>query len=324
MNTFADLSILLNISIINCIKILMIITFLSGGTGTPKLIRGFRKKIPDKNISVIVNTAEDMWIYGSHLSPDIDTLMYLFSGLLNTDTWWGIKGDTTITNDFLKEIGEDIFLTLGDKDRAVNIARGRMLKEGLTLTQATKELSKKLGVLANIMPMANTEVTTKILTEKGLIHFQEYWVRHRGSIEIKEIVRSFDVKPSATPESLQAIEKSDVVILGPSNPVTSISPILECEGIKEALSEKIVVSVSPFIGDCPISGPAKELMKAWKMSPDSKGTYSLYKDFTDIFIQDIRDTEFIEKALKFDTLMINEDISVQLAENILNEVRELI
>jgi LPPG:FO 2-phospho-L-lactate transferase len=150
----------------------MKITFLSGGTGTPKLIRGFRKIIPDEDISVIVNTAEDMWIYGSHLSPDIDTLLYLFSGLLNTETWWGIKGDTTITNDFLKDIGEDIYLTLGDKDRAVNIARARMLKEGYTLTKATKNLSLKLGVSANILPMTDTEVTTNVLTKDCLIHFQ--------------------------------------------------------------------------------------------------------------------------------------------------------
>ncbi|MDD3977477.1 MAG: 2-phospho-L-lactate transferase [Methanomicrobium sp.] len=302
----------------------MKITFLSGGTGTPKLIRGFRKIIPDEDISVIVNTAEDMWIYGSHLSPDIDTLLYLFSGLLNTETWWGIKGDTTITNDFLKDIGEDIYLTLGDKDRAVNIARARMLKEGYTLTKATKNLSLKLGVSANILPMTDTEVTTNVLTKDGLIHFQEYWVRHRGNVSIKDVVRTFNIKPSATKECLNAIENADVVILGPSNPVTSISPILECEGIKEALNEKIVVSVSPFISKNPISGPAKELMEAWNIEPSSKGTYSLYREFTDIFIQDIRDEEIINSALKFDTLMVNEEVSTQLAGNILDEVREFI
>ncbi|MBN2734178.1 MAG: 2-phospho-L-lactate transferase [Methanomicrobiaceae archaeon] len=302
----------------------MKITFLSGGTGTPKLIRGFQKKIPDEEISVIVNTAEDMWIYGSHLSPDIDTVMYLFSGLLNTNTWWGIRGDTTVTNDFLKELGEDIYLTLGDKDRAVNISRGRMLKEGLTLTQATKELCKKIGVRADVIPMTNSEVTTQILTEKGLIHFQEYWVRHRGNIGIKKVIRSFNEKPKATEEALEAIKKSDLVIIGPSNPVTSISPILECEGIKEALKEKIVVSVSPFIGDNPISGPAKELMEAWGMPPTSEGTYSLYRDFTNVFIQDIRDNILIEDAFRFDTLMINEKVSEALADEIISTVRELI
>ncbi|MBR6010773.1 MAG: YvcK family protein, partial [Methanomicrobium sp.] len=160
------------------------ITFLSGGTGTPKLIRGFRRIIPDENISVIVNTAEDMWIYGSHLSPDIDTLMYLFAGILNTDTWWGIRDDTTITHDRMKELGEDLFLTLGDKDRAVNIIRARLLKSGITLTAATEELCRRLNVKADIMPMTDSTVTTNILTENGLIHFQEYWVRYRGTVPI--------------------------------------------------------------------------------------------------------------------------------------------
>ncbi|MBP2132897.1 LPPG:FO 2-phospho-L-lactate transferase [Methanomicrobium sp. W14] len=302
----------------------MKITFLSGGTGTPKLIRGFRKILNDEDISVIVNTAEDMWIYGSHLSPDIDTLMYLFSGMLDTDRWWGIKGDTTVTNDFLKSLGEDVYLTLGDKDRAVNIARGRLLREGKTLTEATSELCRRLGVSANILPMCDTEITTNILTEKGLIHFQEYWVKHRANIGIRKIKRTFKISPIATNDALSSLKQSDLIIVGPSNPVTSISPILECSGIIQSLKEKPVVAVSPFIGDKPVSGPAKELMDAWNIPSNSKGAYSLYRDFTDLFIQDIRDSETIEGAVKFDTLMLNENISKSLAENIIKEVRELI
>ena len=318
------------------------ITFLSGGTGTPKLIRGFRRIIPDENISVIVNTAEDMWIYGSHLSPDIDTLMYLFAGILNTDTWWGIRDDTTITHDRMKELGEDLFLTLGDKDRAVNIIRARLLKSGITLTAATEELCRRLNVKADIMPMTDSTVTTNILTENGLIHFQEYWVRYRGTVPIEKVVRTFregileadsnatderlsivptDISPMATAKAINAINTSDIVILGPSNPVTSISPILECEGIKEALKKKYVVAVSPFIGDAPISGPAKALMEAWGMPPTSKGTFELYKDFTDLFVQDERDTETVDGALRCDTLMINEEISVSLARTIMEQIK---
>jgi len=299
----------------------MKICFLSGGTGTPKLIRGFRKHLNDSNISVIVNTAEDMWIYGSHLSPDIDTVMYLFSGILNTDTWWGIKGDTTITNDYLRDLGEDIYLTLGDRDRAVNIARGRMLREGDSITKSTEILCGKLGVKAEVFPMTDSEVTTYIKTEKGLIHFQEFWVRHKGRVRIEEVVRDYS-KAKATKEALRAIRDADAVILGPSNPVTSISPILECSGIKEALKEKFVIAVSPFIGDAPISGPAKELMEAWGMNPDSAATFSLYREFTDIFIQDIRDEVPVEKSLRFDTLMLNEKISAELAESLIEIIRE--
>ena len=216
----------------------MKVAFLSGGTGTPKLIRGFRNHLKDNDISVIVNTAEDMWIYGSHLSPDIDTVIYLFAEILNTDTWWGIKGDSTITNDFLKELGEDIYLTMGDQDRAVNIARARMLNEGMTLTEATKELCRSLKISANVLPMTDSEYTTYIRTQDRLIHFQEYWVKHRGDLCIDEVVRGGDDAVFATKYAIDAINSADFVVIGPSNPVTSISPILECSGIKEALKNK--------------------------------------------------------------------------------------
>lgn len=296
----------------------MRVAFFSGGTGTPKLIRGFRNHVSDDNISVIVNTAEDMWIYGSHLSPDIDTIMYLFSGMLNTDTWWGIRGDTTITNDLLGELGEDVYLTLGDKDRAVNIARGRRLKDGMTLTEATKELCGRMNIIADILPMTDSEYTTYIKTSGELIHFQEYWVKYRGNREIDEIIRHSDETVSGTKEAIEAINSADMVVIGPSNPVTSISPILECSGIKDALKDSFVVAVSPFIGDEPISGPAAALMRAWNKSPDSAGTYDLYKEFTDVFIQDLRDNVTIGDAIKTDTLMKTEEVSTKLAEEILS------
>ncbi|WP_421908137.1 2-phospho-L-lactate transferase [Methanolacinia petrolearia] len=298
----------------------MKVAFLSGGTGTPKLIRGFRNHLSDNDISVIVNTAEDMWIYGSHLSPDIDTVMYLFAGILNTDSWWGIKGDTTITNDTLKDLGEDVYLTLGDRDRALNITRARMLNSGMTLTGATRELCKRLGISANILPMTNSEYTTYIKTGDLLIHFQEYWVKNRGNLDIEEVVRVGDDQVFGTKETIDAINNADLVVIGPSNPVTSISPILECSGVKDALKESFVVAVSPFIGNEPVSGPAKALMKAWGMTPDSAGTYKLYNEFTDLFIQDIRDTITLEDGIKLDTLMKTEDVSSKLAGEIISRV----
>lgn len=298
----------------------MKVTFLSGGTGTPKLIKGFREHLDDQDLSVIVNTAEDMWIYGSHLSPDIDTLLYLFAGILDTDSWWGIKEDTTITNDFLKDLGEDVYLTLGDKDRAVNISRAGMLRSGMTLTESTLRLCKKLNIRANILPMTDSEYTTFIKTETGLIHFQEYWVKHRGNLDIKEVVRGSEEPVFTTKEAIESIHNADFVVIGPSNPVTSISPILECSGIREALKDNFVVAVSPFIGDLPVSGPARDLMKAWCLKPDSGGTLDLYKEFTDLFIQDIRDPVKLDGAIALDTLMKDDDISSRLAGEIISRI----
>lgn len=293
------------------------ITFLSGGTGTPKLLRGMQKVMDRHEISVIVNTAEDIWISGNHLSPDLDTVMYLFAGILNTDTWWGIRNDSFTTHEEIARLGIDEFIAIGDRDRAVQIARGEMIRNGVRLTNATKILCDRFGVRENVLPMTDTEVTTQVKTDLGLIHFQEYWVRAKGKIEIEQVVRKFNEPPVATEEVLAVIGASEAVVIGPSNPITSISPILECEGIKTALGDKPVIAVSPFIGNLPISGPAGALMQAAGFEPSSRGTINCYEGIPDIFIQDVRDPIEISNSVRFDTLMVDEEKSVALAQEIL-------
>jgi LPPG:FO 2-phospho-L-lactate transferase len=297
------------------------ITFLSGGTGTPKLLRGMQKVMDRHEISVIVNTAEDIWISGNHISPDVDTVMYLFAGMLNTDTWWGIGSDTFTTHDEIMRLGIDEFIVIGDQDRAVHIARGEMLRNGMRLTNVTKILCERYGVRENVLPMTDTEVTTQVETDLGLIHFQEYWIRAKGKIEIKKVVRSFNEPPVVTPEAIEAIEASDAIVIGPSNPITSILPILSCEGMKEAMQDKIVVAVSPFIGDAPVSGPAAALMQASGYEPNSIGTFNCYGGLTDVFVQDTRDPVEVSHSVRFDTLMVDEKKSVALAEEVLRLIK---
>ena len=294
------------------------ITFLSGGTGTPKLLMGMQKVMDRHEISVIVNTAEDIWISGNHISPDLDTVMYLFAGILNTETWWGIRNDSFTTHEEIVRLGIEEYIAIGDRDRAVQIARGEMIRNGIRLTNATKILCDRFGVRENVLPMTDTEVTTLVKTDLGLIHSQEYWVRAKGKIEIEKVVRSFKEPPSATEEVLAVIEASDAVVIGPSNPITSISPILACEGIKTALCDKLVIAVSPFIGNSPVSGPAGALMEAAGFEPSSIGTLCCYEGIADIFVQDIRDPIEINNSLRFDTLMIDEVKSVALAQEILS------
>jgi LPPG:FO 2-phospho-L-lactate transferase len=294
------------------------ITFLSGGTGTPKLVRGARKYLADTGITVVVNTAEDIWISGGHLSPDLDTLLYLFSGLLNTWTWWGIEGDTFRTHEELLRMGVDEYIGIGDRDRAVHIARGELLKSGISLTESTRILRERMGIVATVLPMTDEQVATLIRTGNRVIHYQEYWVKHRGSLPIDEVIRYAPTGPSATDEVLSAIESSDMVIIGPSNPVTSILPILECEGIIPVLMDAFVIAISPFIGDAPVSGPAAALMRARGLSPDSRSTAALYRDIIDLFVQDIRDPVDVAGSLRFDTLMTGEEQSASLAKALLD------
>jgi len=298
------------------------ITVFSGGTGTPKLIRGLRQILRDHEITVVVNTAEDLWMSGLYVSPDIDSILYLFSGLLNTESWWGIRGDSFETFHAMEKLGYTELLPLGDKDRATNIARAEFLRQGMTLTTATEKIAKGYGVSARILPMSDQGVTTYVVCEDdSLMHFQEYWVGRRGNVNIKGVVRkTADGSPlETTPEVLSAIEESDGVIIGPSNPVTSIGPILECAGVSEALKNKFTVAVSPFIGKRPISGPAAALMKAWGYESTSYGTWQIYKDVVDMFIQDIKDSAIeVPGAHRLDTMMTNEKKAESLAWDLLS------
>jgi LPPG:FO 2-phospho-L-lactate transferase len=294
------------------------ITFLSGGTGTPKLLRGMQKVMDRHEIAVIVNTAEDIWLSGNHISPDVDTVMYLFAGILNTDTWWGVRNDTFTTHDEAMRLGLDEFIAIGDRDRAVHIARGEMLRHGMRLTNVTKVLCERFGVRETVLPMTDTEVTTQVMTDIGLIHFQEYWIRAKGKIDIRQVVRKFDMPPVATEEVLATIEASEAVVIGPSNPITSISPILACEGLKPALKNRFVVAVSPFIGHAPVSGPAGALMEAAGYEPSAIGTFNCYGGIPDIFVQDIRDKVAVSHSVRFDTLMTDEEKSIALARDILS------
>jgi LPPG:FO 2-phospho-L-lactate transferase len=297
------------------------ITFLSGGTGTPKLLRGMQKVMDRHEIGVVVNTAEDIWISGNHISPDIDTVMYLFAGILNTDTWWGVRNDTFTTHEEALRLGIEEFIAIGDRDRAVHIARGRMLRNGMRLTNVTNILCERFGVRETVLPMTDTEVTTQVETDLGMIHFQEYWVRGKGKIDIQKVVRSFNEPPVATQEVLAVIEASDAVVIGPSNPITSILPILSCEGMKPALKDKFVIAVSPFIGHAPVSGPAGALMEAAGYEPSAIGTFNCYNGIPDVFVQDIRDDIVVSDAIRFDTLMTDEDKSIAFAGDILSLIK---
>ncbi len=212
--------------------------------------------LPEENITVVVNTAEDMWVSGNLVTPDIDTVLYLFSGKLDTSKWWGIKNDTFMTYEALRSLGHDEIMRLGDQDRATNIMRSDLLRAGYSLTKATKKLAGALGIRSAILPMSDDPVKTMITTSSGKVHFQEFWVKEHGKPEVLEVVQEDIEKASIAPDVLEALEKEDHVLIGPSNPITSIGPILALQGMKELLKKKKVVVVSPLIGKEPVSGPA--------------------------------------------------------------------
>jgi LPPG:FO 2-phospho-L-lactate transferase len=300
------------------------IAFFSGGTGTPKLLRGVRTLVPDEEIAVVVNTAEDVWMSGNHLAPDLDTVMYLFAGVLDTDRWWGQKEDTFVTHEAACVIGADEYIAIGDRDRAIHIRRAEMLRKGLTLTEATRALCGTLGVSARILPMADTPVASMVETIEGWIHFQEYWVRKHGAIGITSVERRWEAPPKATDAVKKVLKECEGVVIGPSNPVTSILPILECEGIVPSLKQKPVIAISPFVGSEPVSGPTAALMKAKNIEPSSRGIHLLYREFVDLFVQDHRDVTPVPGTIRLDTLMTGPPESARLAKQVIELLRETI
>jgi LPPG:FO 2-phospho-L-lactate transferase len=290
---------------------------LSGGTGTPKLIQGLCRLIPDEKITVIVNTAEDIMVSGNLVSPDLDTVLYLFSGVLDAEKWWGIKNDTFHTHQVLKKIGISEKLMIGDTDRATHVFRSELMRKGASMTEATFQLSSVLGIKARILPMCDEKVDTMINTPEGWMHFQDFWVAAKGEPDVLDVKLTGLEKAKPTKEVSAALKSEDNVIIGPSNPITSIGPILALKGMRKTLAKKKVIAVSPIIGNSPVSGPAGKLLSACGFPVSSRGVAGCYKDIVDIMVIDDKDTadenDFPVRMVRFDTLMDSVEKSEALA-----------
>ncbi|MEA2074789.1 MAG: 2-phospho-L-lactate transferase [Euryarchaeota archaeon] len=263
---------------------------LSGGTGTPKLLVGLEKVFKEEELNIIVNTAEDVWISGNLLCPDIDSVLYTLAGIMDKKTWWGVKDDSFHTHNTLQRLQCPEHLMIGDKDRATHIMRSELLRQGKSLTEATAALARNFGIPDHIkiLPMTDdpAAVRTKIFTPEGELHFQEFWVARKGAPDVLDV--SFEgidkVKPSEA--VVQALEEDSdaLVLIGPSNPITSVGPILSLKGIRKLLKWKIVMAISPIVGTEAVSGPAGKFMRAKGFEVSPSGVYTCYKDFLDVLI----------------------------------------
>jgi LPPG:FO 2-phospho-L-lactate transferase len=293
---------------------------LSGGTGTPKLLDGLRRVIPEEDITVVVNTAEDLWVSGNLVTPDIDTVLYLFSGRIDAGKWWGVEGDTFRTHETMKSSGFDEGMMIGDLDRATHIMRSDFLRGGDSLTVATWKLARAFGVKAKVLPMSDDPVSSIITTPSGKMHFQDFWVKEHGEPDVLDVSIDGISDAGISPAILDALEHDDEVLIGPSNPITSIGPILSLPGMREILKSKKVIAVSPIIGKEPVSGPAGKLMYACGFEVSSHGAARCYEDIADVFVIDERDSaqesDFGDigcDVVRTDTLMKTVDVSVKLA-----------
>ncbi|MCD4702868.1 MAG: 2-phospho-L-lactate transferase [Methanosarcinaceae archaeon] len=292
----------------------------SGGTGTPKLIKGLMQIMPPEDLTIVVNTAEDVWVSGNIITPDIDTVLYLLSGRLDEHKWWGIEGDTLRTYEAMRSVGFDEGMMIGDLDRATHIMRSKMVREGMSLTETTQRMCELFGIKAHVYPMSDDTVSTMITTPDGKLHYQDFWVKAHGEPEVLEV--SVEGLPQAmiSPAVLDALNNEDEVLIGPSNPITSIGPIIDLPGMREKLMDKRVVAISPIIGAEPVSGPAAKLMRACGYEVSSTGVAQRYQGLLDAFVHDVRDDPLGNdigspdcRIVRADTLMRSADVSKELA-----------
>ncbi|WP_406536515.1 2-phospho-L-lactate transferase [Methanobrevibacter sp.] len=297
------------------------ISVLSGGTGTPKLLQGLKEVVDPSDLTIIVNTLENDYFSGVYVSADIDTVLYTMSDMINDELWYGVKNDTFITHDRLEEIGCPELLRIGDIDRATKIQKTQLM-EKYGLKKACEIQARNMGIASNIIPMSEEDSDIKIVTDIGELEFHDFLIKHQSNPEVLDLKFS-NVNPAEG--IIQSIKNSQAVIIGPSNPITSISPILSLEGVRNALKETFVIAVSPIIGSDSVSGPASKFMKALDIEVSSVGIASLYKDFLDVIVIDDKDedkkveaNQIINKVIVTNTIMNNLDAKKNLAEIIID------
>ncbi len=305
-----------------------VITILAGGTGSVKLVRGLVGKTGD--VTVVSNVGDNYWLYGLYMCPDIDTIVYGLADLLDYDRGWGIKKDTF---NFLRQMevfGEETWFRMGDRDTATHLIRTNMLKNGRNLADITKWMCERFAVSTRIIPITDNSVETRITTSKGDMHLQEFWVKYRGRDKVEGIQYVGCEKARPNPEAINAMHDSDLVILAPGNPLTSIGPMLQVKGVRKELVKirKKVVAVSPLIGDSAVSGPAGDYMAAAGIETSPYGLATMYSDVCANIVIDTKDRAMAKRIRNLDVqvydtriLMRTKAAEQALASFIIKQVR---
>ncbi len=308
----------------------MEIAALAGGIGGSKLLVGLSRAVSQANdphqLSVIVNTGDDIVLHGLHISPDLDTVTYTLAGMVNPETGWGFCDETFRAFRQLGQYGHQKWFNLGDRDLATHIHRTSMLRDGASLSQAAESIRRALGVQARLLPMSDEPVPTMVQTNEGRLHFQEYLVKRHAEpvIERLEFAGIEHAKPA--PGVLETIERAAGIVICPSNPLISIGPILAVPGIREALRKRRadVLAVCPIVGGKSLKGPSDRMLAQLGFDVSALGVARMYQDICSTFLidsADARERESIEglgmKAVVTSTVMRTAEDKENLARQAL-------
>jgi LPPG:FO 2-phospho-L-lactate transferase len=305
------------------IKILL----LSGGVGGAKMAEGFAFSRYAEQFSVIGNVADDQEFHGLWVSPDIDTLTYTLANETDKEKGWGLQGESNRVLDQLKTLGSDTWMYLGDKDFATHIYRTEQRKKGVRPTEIAANIARSFGVDTPIILPTDNCIQNKVKTESGWIDFQDYFVKWTCQPEVLDFKVEGIEEASATPEALKVIAEADLIVIAPSNPIVSISPILSVPGISEALdmATGFKVAISPLVNGETVKGPADHMMRVAGYRSDVIGVADYYQGLIDALVVDQLDrdavielSDRVEHVLATDTLMFNRPNKIRLAETIIH------
>ena len=287
------------------------ITILAGGTGSIKMVRGFAAH--DQEVTVISNVGDNYWLYGMYVCPDIDTIIYGLSGILDEEKGWGVKKDT---NNFLRQMevfGEETWFRVGDRDAATHLTRTNMLKNGKNLSDITQWMCEKFAIESKIIPITDNTVETRITANGEDLHLQEFWVKHRGRGTIEGIQYVGADKARPNPDAIAAIQDAELVVIAPGNPLTSIGPMMGIKGVRKELTKnkKKVVAVSPLVGNKSFCGPADKYMEAAGIEVSAFGLAQFYADVCSKMIIDTKDKAQKSKIEGLDIRVLDTKIKMQ-------------
>lgn len=267
------------------------IASLAGGVGGAKLLRGLVEVVDPEELTVIVNVGDDVDFLGLRVSPDPDIVTYTLAGVVDEEKGWGLKGDSFNCLEALRRLGVDAWLMLGDMDLATHIYRTHLLKAGRRLSEACDLIRRALGVRSRVLPATDDELRTMVLTERGEMSFEEFYVKHRCEPKVLGVRYAGVERAEPAPGVVEALREADFIVVCPSNPVVSVGPILALRGVREALREARgpVVAVSPIVAGRAVKGPAAEMMRALGYEASAYGVAEMYADFLDAIVIDVAD-----------------------------------
>ncbi|HXF57280.1 MAG TPA: 2-phospho-L-lactate transferase [Actinomycetota bacterium] len=306
----------------------MKVTALAGGVGAGKFLRGLVRVVRAEDVTVVVNTADDLTVHGLHVSPDLDSVTYWLAGLADRERGWGRADETFRATAELRRLGaSDAWFSLGDLDLATHLLRTQMLARGLTLSEATAELAGRFGVRARVLPVSDDPLTTRVEVVSGDgvrldLHFQEYWVERGARDEVKALRYEGADRARPAPGVLEAVARADAVLLCPSNPAASIGPILSVPGVREAVAARraTVAGVSPIVGGAPLRGMADRLLPVLGVEVSAAGVAEHYRDLLGVWVLDRVDADLAPRvealgvrAVVTDTVMRDDEAAEHLA-----------